>query len=210
MELVTGITWRAELQRARVIAPLRASVWFRQLLDGLQFAHARGIVHRDLKPENVMITDMPPDGDLKITDFGLAKVVDAGPGVTESVTAAGTTLGTLGYMAPELLTGGFVDERADLLAVGVMVVETVTGRRPFAGQTAQEILLAVIHSEYHLPATSAEARALDTVVQRCLAKDPRDRYRTAAELADDLVPAVVRWRGFESPDDAIGRDSPTM
>ena len=157
-----------------------------------------------------MIADPAADGDVKIMDFGLAKVVDAGPGVTESVTAAGTTMGTLGYMAPETLTVGLVDERADLFAVGVMVVESVAGRRPFGGQTPQEVLLALIHGEYHLPATSAEARALDAIVQRCLAKDPRDRYGTAAELAHDLVPAVAQWRVVESPDELIGRDSPTM
>ena len=146
MELVAGRTWRAELQRSGVIAPARASEWFRQLLDGLQFAHAMGIVHRDLKPENVMIVspkrrEPPGGGDaLKIMDFGLAKVLDAGTGVTESVTMAGTAMGTLGYMAPEVLTGGLVDERADIFAIGVMVVETLTGVRPFGGQTQQEIL----------------------------------------------------------------------
>ena len=140
MELVAGRTWRAELRRSGVIAPARASEWFRQLLEGLQFAHTLGIVHRDLKPENVMIVEAPGGRRLKIMDFGLAKVLDAGTGVTESVTAAGMAMGTLGYMAPEVLTGGAADERADLFAVGVMVVETLVGARPFGGQTPQEIL----------------------------------------------------------------------
>src|SRR5712691_5402627 len=73
MELVAGRTWRAELQRSRIVAPTRAADWFRQLLEALQFAHALGIVHRDLKPENVMIIS---DDALKIMDFGLAKIVD--------------------------------------------------------------------------------------------------------------------------------------
>src|SRR5207247_906225 len=90
MELVAGRTWRAELQRSGVIVPSRAAEWFRQLLDGLQFAHAMGIVHRDLKPENVMIVEgSGGDEAVKIMDFGLAKVLDAGTGATETVTAAG-------------------------------------------------------------------------------------------------------------------------
>lgn len=192
MELVAGRTWRAELQCSGVIAPARAAERFRQLLDGLQFAHAMGIVHRDLKPENVMIVETSSGGDaLKIMDFGLAKVLDTGTGVAESVTVAGTALGTLGYMAPEVLTGGLVDERADIFAIGVMVVETLTGARPFGGQTPQEILVALLHSEYHLPEDPGGTRRLDAVVQRCLAKDPRDRYASVGELATDLVPAVA-------------------
>ena len=192
MELVAGRTWRAELERSGVIAPARASEWFRQLLEGLQFAHTLGIVHRDLKPENVMIVDTPGGDELKVMDFGLAKVLDAGTGATESVSVAGTAMGTLGYMAPEVLTGGVVDERADIFAVGVMVVETLVGARPFGGQHPQEILAALLQGEYHLPGDSAEIRALDAVVQRCLAKDPRDRYGSAAELAKDLVSTLAR------------------
>jgi hypothetical protein len=211
MELVTGRTWRAELRRAGLIAPARASEWFRQLLDGLRFAHAMGIVHRDLKPENVMIVATSGGGDaLKIMDFGLAKVLDAGTGATESVTLAGTAMGTLGYMAPEVLTGGPVDERADIFAIGVMVVETLTGVRPFGGQTQQEILMALLQGEYHVPGASAETRALDAVVQRCLARDPRDRYGSAEELAKELVPAVARWGGFDLRPGSPSPATPTV
>src|SRR5262249_4566351 len=207
MELVSGNTWRAELQRMRAGAPSRAAGWFRQLLDGLQFAHGMGIVHRDLKPENVMIVSPKPDGMLraetdqrvetvKIMDFGLAKVMDAGAGATESVTVAGTALGTIGYMAPEALTGGLVDERTDLFAIGVMVVETVTGARPFTGATPEQVLTALLRNDYHLPGASPTMRMLDTIVQRCVAKDPRDRYASASELAHELVPALARCEGI--------------
>src|SRR5262249_38270383 len=192
MELVVGRTWRAELQKTGLPSPERAPEWFRHLLDGLQFAHGMGIVQRDLKPENVMIVQASDGDTVKIMDFGLARVSDAGTGATESVTVAGTALGTIGYMAPEALTGGLVDERTDLFAIGVMVVETVTGTRPFTGQTPEQGLTALLRSEYHLPGTSPEIRALDAIVQRCLAKDPRDRYGSAAELARDLVGALVR------------------
>jgi eukaryotic-like serine/threonine-protein kinase len=192
MELVAGCTWRVELQRSGLIAPARASAWFRQLLDGLQFAHAKGIVHRDLKPENVMIIESPGGDALKIMDFGLAKVLDTGAGATETVTVGGVAMGTLGYMAPEVLMAQAVDERADLFAVGVMAVETIVGVRPCGGRTAQEALTALLQSDYHLPGDSPEMRALDAVVQRCLAKDPRDRYGSAAEVASELVPMLAR------------------
>jgi hypothetical protein len=195
MELVAGRSWRAELQKTRRVSPLRASEWFRQLLDGLQFAHGMGIVHRDLKPENVMIVQTADGDTVKIMDFGLAKVIDAGTGATESVSIAGTAMGTIGYMAPEALTGGLVDERADLFAIGVMAVETVTGTRPFTGQTPEQLLTALLRNKYQLPGTSPEIRALDAIVQQCLAKDPRDRCGSAAELARDLVPALARCGG---------------
>jgi tRNA A-37 threonylcarbamoyl transferase component Bud32 len=210
MELVAGRTWRAELQRSGVVPPARSSEWFRQLLDGLQFAHNMGIVHRDLKPENVMIVETPGGDALKIMDFGLAKVLDSGTGVTESVSIAGTAMGTLGYMAPEVLNGGVVDERADIFAIGIMVVETLVGARPFGGQTPQEILTALLQSEYHLPGDSAEIRALDAVVQRCLAKASRDRYSSAAELAKHLIPTLASCGGFDAQRALTISDSPTL
>ena len=206
MELVVGRTWRAELRRTGIVDPARAAGWFGRLLDALQFAHGLGIVHRDLKPENVMIVD---DDSLKIMDFGLAKIVDPA-GATETVTVGGHAMGTLGYMAPETLTGGAVDERADLFAVGVMVVETISGARPFAGQTPQETLTALLRSAYHLPGDSPEQRALDVVLQRCLAKDPRDRYGSAAELATHLIPALARCGDIEPHAVFRAHDDPTL
>jgi eukaryotic-like serine/threonine-protein kinase len=212
MELVAGRTWRAELKRSGVVAPARAVEWFKQLLDGLQFAHGLGIVHRDLKPENVMIVSSAGGADeLKIMDFGLAKVLDAGTGATESVTLAGTAMGTLGYMAPETLMGGAVDERADIFAIGVMVVETMVGVRPFDGQSPQAVLTAILQREYRLPGESPEMRALDAIVQRCLAKDPRDRYGSIAELAKELVPALARCPAMTTARPSAGPiDAPTL
>jgi serine/threonine protein kinase len=216
MELVAGRTWREELRRA-AISPARAADWFRQLPDGLQFAHAMGIVHRDLKPENIMIIadDAGARGlsradDIKIMDFGLAKVLDGGvAGVTESVSIAGAAIGTIGYMAPEALTGGSVDERVDIFAVGVMVVETVTGARPFSGQTVEQAIAALLHGVYHLPGASPEMRRLDAIVQRSIGRDPRDRYGSAAELATDLIPALAACAVVSAPD-AAAPDAPTL
>ena len=199
MELVSGRTWRAELKRSGVIAPARAAEWFRQLLEGLQLAHKLGVVHRDLKPENVMIVETAGGGEeLKIMDFGLAKVLDGATGLSESLTQAGAVMGTFGYIAPEVFTGGAIDERVDIFAIGVMVVETLVGERPFLGQSSHEVLTALLNSEYHLPGESIEVRALDAVVQRCLAKDPRDRYGSVAEVAKELIPTLARCAGFEA------------
>jgi hypothetical protein len=205
MELVAGRTWREELKGSNVIAPARAADWFRQLLEGLQFAHNMGVVHRDLKPENVMITAAAGGVDeLKIMDFGLAKVLGGGTGGTVSLTQAGAVMGTFGYIAPEVFSGGLVDERADIFAIGVMVVESFVGARPFDGQTQHEILSSLLHREYHLPGESVEIRALDAVVQRCLAKDPRDRYGSATEVAEELVPTLARCSGFEASTPVAG------
>jgi tRNA A-37 threonylcarbamoyl transferase component Bud32 len=198
MELVAGRTWREELRRSRVIEPGKAAVWFGQLLDGVHYAHQAGVVHRDLKPENVMVAAAPEGGEhVKIMDFGLAKLRGADKTTTESLTVAGVAMGTVGYMAPEQLAGDDVDARADIFAVGVMLVESLTGAKPFDGRTPLEVLAAVLETTYRLPGESAEARALDSVVQGCLAHDRRDRYDSAAALRRDLLPALRRYPGLE-------------
>jgi eukaryotic-like serine/threonine-protein kinase len=130
--------------------------------------------------------------------------------VSESLTEAGMVMGTLGYIAPEVFTGGPVDERADIFAIGVMVVETVVGARPFDGQTPHEIITTLLHSDYHLPGESPEIRALDAAVQRCLAKDPRDRYGSASEVAAELVPVLARCAGLDACHGVTIPDAPVL
>ena len=108
-----------------------------------------------------------------------------------------------GYIAPEVFTGGPLDERADIFAIGMMVVETLVGERPFGGQTPHEVPTTLLHSEYHLPGESIEIRSLDAIVQRCLAKDPRDRYGSATEVPKELVPTLARCEGFEAQGDDL-------
>jgi serine/threonine protein kinase len=119
-------------------------------------------------------------------------------------------MGTLAYMAPEALSGAAGAERVDLFAIGVMVVVTITGRRPCTGQTPPESLTSLLRRDYCLPGDSTERRALDAVVQRCLAKDPRDRYGSAAELAAHLIPALERCGDFDVDREVSGRDTPTL
>ncbi|NBC18489.1 MAG: tetratricopeptide repeat protein, partial [Bacteroidetes bacterium] len=143
-----------------------------QITEGLACAHASGIVHRDVKPANVMVTK---DGTAKIVDFGLAKVQDT------DLTRPGTRMGTMAYMSPEQARGDEVDARTDLWALGVVLYEMVTGKRPFEGAYAPAILYAILHTD-----APPVPGPLGDVVQRCLAKDPSARYATAAELLDDL------------------------
>jgi Tol biopolymer transport system component len=164
-----------------------------QIADGLAKAHGAGIVHRDLKPDNVMVTD---DGFAKIVDFGLAKLVfpelDAGP-ITDATTQvkgteSGLVLGTLGYLSPEQAAGKPADYRADQFALGALMYEMATGERPFRRETFLESLAATIRDEPE-PLRSKRADAppqLAWMVERCLAKDPNDRFASTKDLARDL------------------------
>jgi serine/threonine-protein kinase len=126
---------------------------------------------------------------VKILDFGVAKVRPSDT-ASDHLTAVGAVVGTLGYMAPEQLRGLEVDARADLFALGVMVVEALTGRWPFTGESYSQLLASIVLEPYHLPGDQPGIRALDRVLQRCLAKDPGDRYPNAAQLRRALVPAL--------------------
>ena len=199
MELLRGSSFREVLRRSGFLLPETVADWFDQLLTGLEAAHREEVVHRDLKPGNVFLVEGETDGErLKILDFGLAKLRRTDASILATVTRPGSVLGTLPYMAPEQLEGAAIDQRTDLFAVGVMVVEALTGRRPFRGSTAQAISYAIVNGEYTYPGSDPASRALDGVLQRCLAKDPRDRPDSAEDLARDLVPAI---RSLPEPGD---------
>jgi TolB-like protein/Tfp pilus assembly protein PilF len=197
MELVEGKNLRQILEGGR--APLSQLFdCLVQVSEALSAAHRKGIVHRDLKPENVMAAD---SGYYKILDFGLARIAlpedsESGPlseltqmiTLSRNLTAEGMISGTLAYMSPEQIQGEAVDARSDIFSFGILLYEMATGTSPFKGKN----LLATFHAIVHgtpPPVTTIRQDAppdLDRIAAKCLAKDPGERYQTAADLAVDL------------------------
>src|SRR5262249_22007757 len=141
-----GVTLRSEIDRSGVINPQLAAEWFDQLCEGLKAAHEYGVIHRDLKPENMIISKNDKGKPVvKVLDFGLAKVSRNDLADPNTLTVKGAVLGTLGYMSPEQLMGEEADERSDIFAVGVLVVEALTGQRPFHGKTHTGLLKSILH-----------------------------------------------------------------
>jgi serine/threonine protein kinase len=188
MEFLEGETLRARMRGGPI--PLRKALEYAiQMAHALGAAHARGVVHRDLKPENIFITS---DGRLKVLDFGLAQLASASAAAAaETVvltanrpTTAGTIVGTVGYMAPEQARGHPVDARADIFSFGAVLYEMISGRRAFTGDTAVDVLAAVLHTDP--PELTFDPRippTLDRIVRRCLEKRPEERFQSASDVA---------------------------
>ncbi len=203
MELVDGQPLAGPL-------PLeRALLFARQILSALTAAHGKGITHRDLKPGNILVTAQG----VKLLDFGLAKlgrdlqVATTGtiPGpnapsesltVTRPLTGEHTILGTVQYMSPEQAQGKPADARSDIFSFGLVLYEMLTGRRAFDGETPTSVIAAILERE--APSVAAVApRAVDRVLQKCLAKDPSERWQAARDIRHglDLVDDTPGRRG---------------
>jgi serine/threonine protein kinase len=162
---------------------------FVKALDGFGYAHRNGIIHRDIKPGNIFLCN-DPSGELsvKILDFGILKLTDPGSDA-QSMTATGEVFGSPFYMSPEQCMGEAVDARSDIYSIGCSLYEVLTGVVPFDGETPLDTVM--LHIEEDPPTLSfnskrAFAPAIERVVARCLAKEPRKRYQNAKELALDL------------------------
>ncbi len=188
MELLDGATLREQLHDGAV-GPRKALEYAQQMAAGLGAAHARGITHRDLKPENIFVTR---DGQIKILDFGLAKigpsVAASGPSMlatSPALTGVGTIVGTVGYMSPEQVRGRDVDHRSDIFSFGAILYELLAGHRAFTGDSAVETMNAILKDDPPelTGANAALPPALDRIVRRCLEKNPEERFQSARDVA---------------------------
>jgi len=189
MEYVDGKTLR-EVLHGEPLSTKRLLELAYQMADAVAKAHSAGIVHRDLKPENVMVSR---DGAVKVLDFGLAKLLKEQPGeVTNAPTAqatqAGTVMGTVGYMSPEQASGKPLDFRTDQFSLGSIFYEMATGQRAFQRGTHAETLTAIIREETQPIAAvnTSVPGPFRWIVERCLQKDPEERYASTRDLARDV------------------------
>src|SRR6266567_325787 len=193
MEYLEGETLAHRLQKGPL--PLEQVLQYAiEIADALDKAHRKGVTHRDLKPGNIMLTKTGT----KLLDFGLAKLkqevapanvqLSQLPTMNDPLTAQGTIIGTLQYMAPEQLEGKEVDARTDIFAFGAVVYEMATGKRAFEGKSQASLMVAIMEREP--PAMSSlqpmTPHALDRVVKKCLRKDRDDRWQSARDITDEL------------------------
>jgi serine/threonine-protein kinase len=186
LELAEGPSLQAVMERERPLPRARIVDLVRQILAGLEHAHALGLVHRDLKPDNVIVEDSTTP---RIVDFGIAFLRD--PDATEDggrLTASGIIIGTPRYMAPEQARGGDIDHRVDLFSLGVIVYEMLAGAPPFAAKDDFELIEAHLTAE--VPPLDDLPEALVAVIERALHKYQEDRFDTAVEMADALEAAA--------------------
>src|SRR6266496_1798283 len=189
-EYVEGETLRQHLSRARITVGQTLDVAV-QVASALAAAHQAGIIHRDIKPENIMVRT---DGNVKVLDFGLAKLAQpktidtAAPTLPQVETAPGVVMGTFSYMSPEQARGLTVDARTDIWSLGVMIYEMVAGRLPFEGETASDVMSLILQKEpLPLAHSSPEVPTeLERIVRKALRKDKEERYQTIKDLLIDL------------------------
>ncbi len=224
MEHVRGTTLREEIRDHAPMSPARSLVLLEQVLQALSAAHAQGIVHRDIKPENVLISH---GGEVKVADFGLARALGAD---TQHTRANGAVIGTVSYLAPEVIEHGFADARTDVYSAGVLLFEMLTGRKPHSGDSAIQVAWKHVNTDVPAPSESTEQHVpdyVDALVQAATSREvdqrPADakvllmqtrRARAACEagvLDDPELAADFRPRARAADPDTIDyvEDSPT-
>ena len=187
MELVPGHTLRDVIRKESPMAPARALALLEPVLSALAAAHRAGLIHRDVKPENVLIATDPSTGasQVKVADFGLAKAVSAD---TQHTATSGILIGTVSYLAPELVLDGRADTRADVYAAGVMLYELLTGTKPHEGESPIQVAYKHVHEDVPPPSQSVPdiPAYVDALVARATARDPHLRPADAGVLLHQL------------------------
>jgi eukaryotic-like serine/threonine-protein kinase len=189
MEYLEGVTLK-DLISSKGALPIGVGLRIaKQMCQGLEAAHAQGVVHRDIKPQNMLI--LPETGDLKIMDFGIARVSEMKAGTAagaSGLTTAGTVMGTPDYIPPEQAQGSAADYRSDIYSLSVVLYEVFTGRLPFTADTIMKVVLAHIRNPPPPPRTVNDhiPASLEAVILRGLKKEPAERYQSVEEMARDL------------------------
>ena len=185
MELIQGKTLKEIIIEERGPLPWKWSVNVAiQIASALEMAHKNNIVHRDIKPHNIIITE---DGIAKVTDFGIAKAVS-----NSTITAFGTTIGSVHYFSPEHARGGFTDAKSDLYSLGVVMYEMVTGKVPFDADTPVSVALKHMQEEPEEPieVNPNVPVAVNKIIMKAMQKDTTLRYQSATEMLRDLRKAL--------------------
>jgi serine/threonine-protein kinase len=199
MEYIDGRSLSAVLRDPQKLPPNQIAQIGAGVAAALAFAHRHGVVHRDVKPGNILIT---PDGEVKVTDFGIARAVNT----EESLTQTGAVMGTAAYFSPEQAEGKTVDARSDIYSLGVVLYEMAVGRPPFTGDSPVAVASKHVRDQPVLPrvANPACPAALEAVVMKAMAKDPASRYGSAEELRADLL-RFADGRPVEAGDPTVTR-----
>lgn len=188
MEFVPGKSLAQLLHTESLLALRECCNYLYQIATGLQTAHEAGIIHRDIKPENILIT---PKGQVKITDFGLAKSLQA----MSNLTQAGQILGTPQYMSPEQCSGKESDARSDIYSLGITFYYMITGKQPFYGETPMSLLLKHLQGQF-IPPRQLRAEIsekLEQITLRMMALQPDERYQNLQQLLTDLFPILQEY-----------------
>ena len=205
MELIKGKTLKEIIVEEKGPLPWKWSVNIAiQIASALEVAHRNHIIHRDIKPHNIIITE---DGVAKVTDFGIAKAVS-----NSTITAFGTTIGSVHYFSPEHARGGFTDEKSDLYSLGVVMYEMLTGKVPFDADTPVSVALKHMQEE-PIPAKNINPNipsAVNDVIMKALKKDSTLRYQSATEMLIDLKRALKDPNGDFVDNKEYSRDFPTQ
>ncbi len=199
MDFLEGVTLSAVMLKNHALQPEQVLDIMIQLCEGLRHAHSKGLIHRDLKPSNVMLLDEDGRTVVKIMDFGIAKKVDD----TQHLTKTGEVFGSPLYMSPEQCQGQVLDARSDIYSIGCMIFEMVSGQVPLRGEnTLQTICKHLTETPQALSAICKVPHELEVIVERCLQKDPNQRFQTVSELLKALRSAVQASGSLKESDSA--------